>query len=125
MSAGNHFLYVTASNKRNELIVYDFSNAQAGTPLRYQFTNEQWKEISRPGFLTRNVRLTKIEQEGDLNLDNLVKKNKLYLNKGKLQFIATPAYVMPKNLLKVAGRPDLSENGEDMFYMTLTAKYRF
>ena len=49
----------------------------------------------------------------------------LIYNKGKLQFIATPAYVMPKNLPKVAGRPDLSENGEDMFYMTLTAKYRF
>jgi hypothetical protein len=87
MSAGNHFLYVTASNKRNELIIYDFANGQAGTPLRYQFTDEQWKEISRPGFLTRNVRLTKIEQEGDLNLDNLVKKNKLYLNNESVMLV--------------------------------------
>ncbi|WP_205511474.1 hypothetical protein [Longitalea arenae] len=79
ISAGNHFLYVTASNKRNELIIYDFFNEQAGTPLRYQFSDEQWKELTTPGFLSRTVRLTKIEQEGDLNLDNLVKRNKLYL----------------------------------------------
>ena len=87
MSAGNHFLYVTASNKRNELIIYDFTNGQAGTPLRYQFTDEQWKELTRPGFLTRNVRLIKIEQEGDLNLDNLAKKNKLYLNNESLMLV--------------------------------------
>jgi hypothetical protein len=80
ISAGNHFLYVTASNKRNELIVYNFSNEQAGTPLRYQFSDEQWKELTTPGFLTRNVRITTIEQDGDLNLDNLAKKNKLYVN---------------------------------------------
>jgi hypothetical protein len=86
-NAGNHFLYVTASNKRNELIVYDFSNGQAGTPLRYQFADEQWKELTRPGFLTRNVRLIKIEQEGDLNLDNLAKKNKLYLNNESLMLV--------------------------------------
>ena len=80
ISAGNHFLYVTASNKRNELIVYNFSNEQAGTPLRYQFSDEQWKELTTPGFLTRNVQITKIEQDGDLNLQNLVKRNKLYLS---------------------------------------------
>ena len=80
ISAGNHFLYVTASNKKNELIVYDFSREQAGKPLRYQFSDEQWKELTTPGFLTRKVKITKIEQDGDLNLDNLAKKNKLYLS---------------------------------------------
>ena len=80
ISAGNHFLYVTASNKKNELIVYDFSRERAGTPLLYQFSDEQWKELTTPGFLTRKVKITKIEQDGDLNLDNLAKKNKLYLS---------------------------------------------
>jgi hypothetical protein len=87
ISAGNHFLYVTASNKKNELIVYDFANERAGTPLRYQFSDEQWKELTRPGFLTRNVRLIKIEQDGDLNLDNLSKKNKLYLNNESVMLV--------------------------------------
>lgn len=87
MSAGNHFLYVTASNKKNELIVYDFAGAQAGTPLRYRFSDEQWKELTRPGFLTRNVSLMTIEQDGDLNLDNLSKKNKLYLNNESVMLV--------------------------------------
>ncbi|MCS3797101.1 hypothetical protein [Niastella sp. OAS944] len=87
ISAGNHFLYVTASNKRNELIVYDFINGRAGTTLRYQFADDQWKELTRPGFLGRNVRLIKIEQDGDLNLDNLAKKNKLYLNNESLMLV--------------------------------------
>jgi hypothetical protein len=87
ISAGNHFLYVTASNKKNELIVYDFANERAGAPLRYQFSDEQWKELTRPGFLTRNVRLIKIEHDGDLNLDNLAKKNKLYLNNESVMLV--------------------------------------
>jgi hypothetical protein len=38
-------------------------------------------------------------------------------------FVATPSYVMPRNLITVADRPDLSERGQNMFYATLTAKY--
>lgn len=40
-------------------------------------------------------------------------------------FLATPAYIMPQNLITVASRPDLSERGQNMFYTTLTAKYTF
>ncbi len=46
-------------------------------------------------------------------------------SKTKLMFIATPAYIMPQNLVTVPNRPDLSERGENMFYATLTAKYTF
>jgi hypothetical protein len=45
--------------------------------------------------------------------------------KGKLMLIATPSYIIPQNLVTVSGRPDLSEQGEKMFYTTLTAKYTF
>lgn len=45
--------------------------------------------------------------------------------KNKWTLIATPAYIMPQNLIKVAGRPDLSELGQNMFYANLTAKYSF
>lgn len=45
--------------------------------------------------------------------------------KGKVQLIATPAYVMPQNLMKVENRPDLSETGRNMFYTTLALKYTF
>ena len=46
-------------------------------------------------------------------------------SKNKFQVIATPAYVFPKNLVKIAGRPDLSEIGQNMFYTTLALKYTF
>ncbi|HVF97804.1 MAG TPA: hypothetical protein VM871_10800 [Flavisolibacter sp.] len=45
--------------------------------------------------------------------------------KNSWTFVALPAYIIPQNLLTVPGRPDLSENGQAMFYATLTAKYTF
>jgi hypothetical protein len=42
--------------------------------------------------------------------------------KGKFQFIANPAYVLPQNLVQVEGRPDLSERGKSMFYITTGVK---
>lgn len=44
--------------------------------------------------------------------------------KGKCNLAITPAYVMPQNLVTVAGRPDLSERGKNMFYVTLSAGVR-
>lgn len=44
---------------------------------------------------------------------------------GKLMLLATPAYVIPQNLIYVQNRPDLSEKGEKLFYMTVGAKINF
>ncbi|MFZ6024114.1 MAG: hypothetical protein ACOYVG_06620 [Bacteroidota bacterium] len=44
--------------------------------------------------------------------------------KGKCNLAFTPSYVMPQNLVTVAGRPDLSERGKNMFYITLSAGIR-
>ncbi|HEX7902892.1 MAG TPA: hypothetical protein VF487_03355 [Chitinophagaceae bacterium] len=49
----------------------------------------------------------------------------IVLAKGKLQLIANPAYVIPRNLVVVEGRPDLSERGKETFYVTAGAKYNF
>jgi hypothetical protein len=38
--------------------------------------------------------------------------------KGKFNAYISPAYVMPKNLVIVSGRPDLTERGSNMFYFT-------
>jgi hypothetical protein len=45
--------------------------------------------------------------------------------KGKWMVIATPSYVIPQNLVTVAGRPDLSEYGKPLFYGTVGIKYTF
>ncbi len=42
--------------------------------------------------------------------------------KGKWMLMATPAYVIPQNLVTVENRSDLSERGEKMFYMTAGVK---
>jgi hypothetical protein len=36
----------------------------------------------------------------------------------------TPAYVIPQNLITITNRPDLSENGKNLFYVTATAGMR-
>lgn len=38
---------------------------------------------------------------------------------GKFNASITPAYTIPQNLITVAGRPDLSERGRNLFYLTL------
>jgi hypothetical protein len=45
--------------------------------------------------------------------------------KGTVMILAIPAYVIPKNLIKVENRSDLSERGKEMFYATLGAKITF
>ena len=42
--------------------------------------------------------------------------------KGKFTALATPAYVIPQNLIAVPNRPDLSERGKKMFYATVGIK---
>ncbi len=38
--------------------------------------------------------------------------------KGKFNVYVSPAYVSPKNLAETRGRPDLSERGENLFYIS-------
>jgi hypothetical protein len=46
----------------------------------------------------------------------------LIFSKGKFQLLFTPAYVITQNLITVQDRPDLSERGGKMFYLTVGAK---
>jgi len=49
----------------------------------------------------------------------------LIMVKSSWQLVATPAYIVPQNLLQVPGQPHLSEKGENTFYTTLALKYSF
>ena len=46
-------------------------------------------------------------------------------SKGKWMLLAIPSYVIPQNLVKVENRPDLSERGKKMFYITVGSKISF
>lgn len=39
---------------------------------------------------------------------------------GKFNASITPSYTLPQNLVTIAGRPDLSERGKDLFYVTVS-----
>lgn len=45
--------------------------------------------------------------------------------KDKWMLLATPSYILPQNLISVPNRPDLSERGENTFYITLSLKRTF
>lgn len=46
----------------------------------------------------------------------------IYVKK-KWQFLATPSFIIPQNLLTVPNRPDLSEHGSNTLYITAGIKY--
>jgi hypothetical protein len=43
---------------------------------------------------------------------------------GKFNASFTPSYIMPQNLVTVQNRPDLSENGKNMFYFSASVGVR-
>jgi hypothetical protein len=46
-------------------------------------------------------------------------------SKDKWMVLLTPSYILPQNLITVSGRPDLSEQGENTFYTTISLKRTF
>ncbi len=106
-------------NRDNSVLVFDPSfTANAGTQ---NFSKTYKKKTS--GLLPREQQITESYQK--FNILSFEASVPVVFSKGKLQVIATPAYVLPQNLVKVENRPDLSETGEKMFYTTLALKYTF
>jgi hypothetical protein len=75
------------------------------------------------GIIPTEQQVTETYQQ--FNLLSFEASMPIIFSKNKFQVIATPAYVLPKNLVKVQNRSDLSEIGENMFYTTLALKYTF
>lgn len=104
-------------NKDKSVLVFDPSfNVNAGTQ---NFSRTYTKKSG--GLFPHNNQVTETVQA--FNVLSLEASMPIVYSKNRFQVIATPAYVLPKNLLRVEGRPDLSEMGENMFYTTLTVKY--
>lgn len=78
ISAGYHFVYITANARTRELSLYNFTNDQPGG-IRYQFPDELWRDL-RSGFWGRSIQLETINEEGNIDLEALVKNNKLYIS---------------------------------------------
>jgi hypothetical protein len=102
----------------NSILVIDPSAyVFAGTQ---QFTNSYYKKnnfLGLPG-----VGQTVSEEVKTFNILSYEFSMPVIFVKDKFQLSLTPAYVVPQNLVTVQDRPDLSERGKEMFYVTLGAK---
>ncbi|MDP4149605.1 MAG: hypothetical protein Q8927_20535 [Bacteroidota bacterium] len=43
----------------------------------------------------------------------------------KFNLVFSPAYILPQNLLVIPGHPELSEQGTNLFYLTVSARFTF
>lgn len=102
------------------LVIDPTATINAGTQ---QFTKTSYKES---GFLFfPGVQQQVTEEVSNFNILSYEFSIPIVFGKGKFQLIANPAYVLPQNLVTVAGRPDLTERGKDLFYVTAGAKITF
>lgn len=105
----------------NSVLVIDPSAyIYAGTQ---QFTNSYYKKSNF--LIFPGVEQSVSQEVKSFNILSYELSVPVIFAKGKLQILATPAYVIPQNLISVQGRPDLSERGKEMFYTTLGAKVTF
>jgi hypothetical protein len=108
--------------KDNSVLVIDPSfYAYAGTQ---NFTNTYYKK--KNGFLLFPGSSEQVnESVTQFNILAYEFSVPVVYVKGKWMVLATPSYILPQNLVTIAGRPDLSERGQNMFYATLGLKYTF
>jgi hypothetical protein len=88
-----------------------------------QFTKTSYKQSGFLIFPGAQQQVT--EEVSKFNILSYEFSMPVVFAKGKLQLIANPAFVIPRNLVIVPNRPDLSERGKEMFYVTAGAKFSF
>lgn len=88
-----------------------------------QFTKTSYKQSGFLFFTGTQQQIT--EEVSKFNILSYEFSMPVVFAKGKLLLIANPAYVLPQNLITVSNRPDLSERGENMFYITVGGKMNF
>ena len=102
------------------LVIDPSAYVYAGTQ---QFTKTYYKKSNYLFFPAINQQVS--QEVSRLNILSYELSMPVVLAKNKVQVILNPAYVIPQNLINVENRPDLSERGKDMFYMTMGAKITF
>jgi len=102
------------------LVIDPSAYVNAGTQ---QFTKTSYKQS---GFLFfPGIQQQVTEEVSKFNILSYEFSIPIVFAKGKFQLIASPAYVIPQNLITVANRPDLSERGRNLFYATIGVKMSF
>ncbi|MBD0285214.1 MAG: hypothetical protein ICV65_05275 [Flavisolibacter sp.] len=113
---------IRIQNSDNSVWVLDPSAyAYAGTQ---RFTNTYVKKKKGLLFLPGNEQQV-TENVQQFNMLAYEFSMPIIYTKGKLQFAATPSYILPQNLMAASQRSSTAEKGENMFYATVGVKYSF
>lgn len=102
------------------LVLDPTATVNAGTQ---QFTRTSYKKNGFLFFPGIGEQVT--EEVNKFNILSFEFSMPVVLAKNKFQFLISPAYVIPQNLVRVENRPDLSERGKEMFCITAGAKLTF
>ena len=79
ISAGDHFLFMTANKKASEFAIYDFGENKTCDTLHYQFDAGIWKALTTyDGGFGREMAVMKVDPDGKMNPDMVHVPNKLY-----------------------------------------------
>jgi hypothetical protein len=107
------FLYLIP-NTKNAIALNPSAYAYAGTQ---NFTNTYYKKQNILGLPIGNQQPV-TQTSTRFNILAYEFSAPIVFVAGKFNASVTPSYVVPQNLAKVADRPDLSENGKNMFYVS-------
>ena len=121
VTAGLDHVFRYQINNKSVLVIDPCMYVNAGTQ---QFTKSYLKRTSGFLFFPGSEQVV-TESAQKFNVLSYEFSAPVIFATGRLQLLFTPAYVIPQNLLIVEGRPDLSEQGEKMFYATFGAKMSF
>jgi hypothetical protein len=109
----DHLFLFTKGMKNSAIAVNPSAYAYFGTQ---KFTNTYLEKKSVLGI---PVTQQTTSQSTQFNVLSYEVSMPVVLVLGKFNASVTPSYVIPQNLVSVAGRPDLSERGKEMLYVTL------
>lgn len=106
--------------KQSVLVVIPTFNTNFGTQ---NFTNTYYKNRTLNGIPLPPEQVTETSKKFNL-LSFEFSVPVVFVHKN-LAFSFTPGYVIPQSIIKVAGRPDLSENAKNLFYGNVGVFYTF
>ncbi len=119
MAGLDHLFRFRAGNKIN-FILNPTATVNAGTQ---QFTETSYR---KSGFLIFPEIFDQVSQNvKQFNILSYEFSAPAVMSLDNFQLILVPAYVIPQNLISVPNRPDLSERGKQMFYITAGTKVSF
>lgn len=108
----DHLFLFTKGLNHSAIAINPSVYVYAGTQ---KFTNTYFEKRGILGFpVTRQT----TEQVTQFNVLSYELSLPVVFVSGKFNASITPSYVIPQNLVTVSGRPDLSERGKEMFYVT-------